>query len=959
MANLDFVMADGAVHDPQRIDYLRRYLRGLRRCCKDGKERPGNMMEIDSIRLNHWELRTEIAARGVLAKGELPDQVITDDVNPKLAFSWTCGHAGAVLTEVRIRLEAGTWEGWKEKTPEIRKIHGAVLDQMAIGCRMQELGFGPLMPFMRYRIQITAENNAGETVEAAADFGTGRMGTPWKAQWISDGTYHCKRPDSPVPMVFRRRFSLRDDSAAKLLLSVTAMGILDLALDGERIWNGYFAPGFTDYDHQLQYELIPLDGPFAPGGHELTVTVAAGWACGRSTHIANTNKSSSCLDARRQALLLELRIAYADGSLVVLGSDAQFEVSEEGPCRFADFYDGESYDAGREGLGKAAGFHPASRERLRVHPKISVQSCPPVRKIAVEKPVSCRKLSSGELLYDFGTNMAGVISFTVNGRAGQRILFRHGEAVTGEGKDRALYTANLRSAKQEVLYICLGGRQSFSPRFTYMGFRYVTVEGVQEEELTLERFVLSSALPEQGKFYCSDDRLNRLQENINRSARSNFIEIPTDCPQRDERQGWTGDIALFAETAAWNLDCTAFLRKWLRDLSAEQSFLGSIPFVVPRRRGITPRITTSVWGDACILVPWALYQETGDTEILREMYPAMRRFLADERRWAALSVFRWHSPYVLALPFQFGDWCAPEGTVKDWLRRGPWTGTAYFAYSCGLMAQIATVLGHAEEAAAYQALRKKTAHAYRTALLSEPAERQKKTEQKAARHKKDGQKMAGLFQTAYALPAAFHLLRPDQNRTCADALTEQIRKDGGHLSIGFPTAPFVLPALFDHGHEDEAYRLLMDPTGPSWLYGVEHGATSVWEQWQAIEEDGTIRGASLNHYAYGAVGSFFYRSICGLEPLVPGFRRFRVRPVPGGGLTYAECSHRTPYGVIRVRWDLDADGRLHAAVHVPFGSVCSLILPGRGEELLRGGQYERVCEVSEEEKGTKASQKEA
>lgn len=921
------------------------------------------MMEIDSIRLNHRELRAEIAACGALAKGELPDPVITDDDNPRLAFSWTCGRAGAVLAGVRIRMEAVTWGGQKLQTPEVREIRGAMLDQMATGCRMQELGFGALTPFTRYRIWITAENDAGETAEAAADFGTGRMGTPWEAQWISDSSYHCKSPDSPVPMVFRRRFSLREDSAARLLVSVTAMGILDLALDGERIWDGYFAPGFTDYDHELQYELIPLDGPFPPGGHELIVTVAAGWACGRSTHIANTNKSSSCLDARRPALLLELRIAYADGSLAVLGSDARFEVSEDGPCRFADFYDGEYYDASRENMEKAAGFHPASRERLRVHPEISVRTCPPVRKTAAEKPVSCRRLPSGELLYDFGTNAAGVISFTVNGRAGQRIFFHHGEAVTGEGENDALYTANLRSAKQEVLYICRGGRQSYSPRFTYMGFRYVTVEGVREEDLTLERFLLSSALPEQGTFHCSDERLNRLQENICRSARSNFIEIPTDCPQRDERQGWTGDIALFAETAAWNLDCTAFLRKWLRDLAAEQSFLGSIPFVVPRRRGITPQITTSVWGDACILVPWVLYQQTGDTEILREMYPVMRRFLADERRWAALSVFRWHSPYVLALPFQFGDWCAPEGNVRDWLRRGPWTGTAYFAYSCGLMAQIAAVLGRTEEAAAYQVLREKAARAYREVLLrgaegkKEPewnGAEDKESEQRAADQKEDGQKMAGLFQTAYALPAAFQLFEPEQNRACADALTEQIRKNGGHLSIGFPTAPFLLPALFDHEHADETYRLLMDPTGPSWLYGVTHGATSVWEQWQAIEEDGTIRGVSLNHYAYGAVGSFFYRSICGLEPLEPGFRRFRVRPVPGGGLNFAECSHRTPYGVIRVRWDLGADGRLHVVVQVPFGSACSLVLPGRGEELLRGGRYERECEISTEEKGTKA-----
>lgn len=822
--------------------------------------------------------------------------VVTDNRRPRFSFSMTNDRREASLRSARIRVN-----GWEEEVQDPLNVvyHGSAF-----------------RPLTEYRVEVEAIDDAGEIARAETVFSTGRLGMRWKGLWISDPHYAVKSPDSPVPMCFRRRFTARG-TVETLRIFTTAMGIYDLYLDGERLNDDYFAPGFTDYAHNLQYTMETLRR-IPAGEHELLVVVAGGWAVGRSTHVDDTTKFKSGLTSDRQALLCELRLDYESGARDIIGSDGRFEVTENGPWRFADFYDGEIYDA-RRSLKRSEhwNWRPAAEEKLRVKPRLSVRYGLPVVAHEILNPIAWFTAPSGELICDFGQNIAGVAAFTLVGQEGQELVLRHAEALErGE-----LYVQNLRSAKQTLRYTCREGEQSYSPRFTYMGFRYVGIRGVNQDDiLSFRALAISSDVEPVGSFRCSNEDLNQLQSNLLWSGKDNFVDIPTDCPQRDERQGWTGDIALFSPTACFNFDMSRFLEKWLLDLKTEQGPTGSIPFVIPSRKGITPSMTTSCWGDSCILVPWALYRANGDRSLLERQYPGMKKYLEDVKRWAALSLPFYGSPYILKLPFQFGDWCAPTGTVPDWLAKGPWVGTAYFYRSCVLMSNIASNLGKEKDSRRYQALSEKVRNTFRKVFT-------------------DGRgRMKEEFQTAYVLALAFGLSEGEERDVMATRLLALIGENGGHLSTGFTSTPFLLFALCDAGRADDAYKLLLQDSNPSWLYQVRHGATTMWEQWGCVQEDGSIKEASLNHYAYGAVGDFFYRRICGLEALEPGYRRFTVKPVPGGGLTWAECEHRCPYGLIKVRWE-KVDGTFRLRVTVPFGTQCEISLPDGETHLVGCGDF--------------------
>ena len=818
--------------------------------------------------------------------------VVTDNKRPRFSFSLTSDRRDSSLRSAHIRVN-----GWEE----------AIEDQLNITYS------GPdLKPLTAYKVEIEATDDAGNTARAETGFSTGRLGLLWKGEWISDPDYRVESPNSPTPMAFRRRFTARGE-VGTLRIFTTAIGVYDLYLDGKRLNKDYFAPGFTNYESDLQYAITDVHDLCA-GEHELLVVVAGGWAVGRTTHVDDTNKSRSKLSADRQALMCELRLDYADGQRDIFGSDERWEATEDSPWRFADWFDGEVYDARLE--LKNANWRSAAPEKLRVKPKLSARYGLPVVAHEVLEPVAWIEAPSGELICDFGQNIAGVVSFRLHGKAGQEIVFRHAEAL----ENGELYVRNLRSAKQELRYTCREGEQAYSPRFTYMGFRYVGICGIAKEDLEIKAVAVYSDLEAVGSFRCSNKDLNQLQSNLSWSGRDNFVDIPTDCPQRDERQGWTGDIALFSPTACFNFEMSRFLEKWLRDLSSEQTSTGALPFVIPSRPGVTPKMTTSCWGDSCILVPWALYRANGDPSLLARQYPSMKKYMADVKRWAALSLPIHASPHILQLPFQFGDWCAPYGSVPEWLKKGPWVGTAYYYHSCSLMSEIAAILGRDEDSRRYAALAEKVRAAFRKVFT-------------------DGHgRMKEEFQTAYVLALTFDLAEGEERKVMAERLHALIEENGGHLNTGFTATPFLLFALCDNGMEREAYELLLQEGNPSWLYQVRHGATTMWENWYSVHEDGTIQESSLNHYAYGAVGDFFYRRICGLEATEPGYRRFAVKPIPGGGLTWAECEHKCPFGLIRTRWE-EANGRFRLSVTVPFGTVCELTMPNGEQHTIGSGSY--------------------
>lgn len=834
----------------------------------------------------------------------LTEGLITDEA-PRITFGLTSGTPGEALASARVRI--GDWEC-------------TVTDQVGIAYD------GPLRPYTEYQVDVVATGRTGAEAKATTTFRTGRLGTPWTATWITDGTYETPDKQSPTPMVFRHRFAGRP-GVRRAWIEATALGVYDLTLNGERVGDRYFAPGFTSYHHQLQYQSYDVTGLLSES-NEVVATVAGGWAVGSFTH-----KRKNKIYADRQAFLCELHVEYDDGTVQVEATDASWQVTTDGPYRMAEWYDGETLDA-TVSLDAAA-WRGVTETKPRKSPRILAEYGSPVRAQQTLTPVSVSTSPSGETIYDFGQNFAGVVSARLRAGHGQEVVFRHAEVLV----DDELFVESLRTAKATATYTCVDGEQTYSPRFTYMGFRYVGVRGIPTEDLELTALVLHSDLPEIGTFACSDERLNQLQSAIVWGGRSNFVDIPTDCPQRDEREGWTGDLAVFASTAAFNFDTSRFLAKWLRDVDAEQARGGGIPMVVPRAGNPFPVMATSCWGDVCVIAPWAEYQARGDLEVLRRHYPTMKRFLKAASWWSGLLSVRRDQRRIWRFPFHFGDWTAPDTGVRGWLARGKWVGTAYFAHSCGLVAQIADLLGESADADRYRRLRDEAITAYRN-VLTDGHGRLRKWE----------------FQTGYVLPLAFGMTAGTETDAMARNLLRLIDDADGHLSTGFPGTPFILFALSDHGYVNQAYDLLLQTGVPSWLYMTESGGTTIWERWDALRPDGTVNTADLasgkedggggmvsfNHYAAGAVGDWLYRRVAGLEPLSGGYRRFRAAPVPGGGLTSAEATVRTPFGEASSAWR-SSGSRFTLRVEVPVSTTAEVVLPDGTTHEVDSGTHEFSC----------------
>ncbi len=835
---------------------------------------------------------------------------VTDEKNPRFSFVVKSEKQGAALKTAKITV--GDWQ-----------------TEMASQILVPYKG-EPLKPFTTYEVTVEAEDNFGEKDKATAYFETGRLDTPWEAKWISDAAYKFKEKRvSPVPMTFRKKIDC-DKAVKTAKLYITAMGIYEASLNGQKIGDDYFAPGFTSYKSHLQYQTYDVSNALKENS-VLLVAVAGGWAVGSFVF---TRKNRVTAD--RQALLAELRIEYTDGTREVIATDESWEVTMEGNYRAADIYDGETYDA-TVNLSDVV-WRQAKVEKLRVSPVIKAAYGAPVRAHEKMRPISVVKREDGELVYDFGQNFAGVISAKINGKRGQTVVFHHAEVLKTDG---SLYTELLRSAKATATYICVDGEQVYSPKLTYMGFRYVGVKGVDAADIELTAYALYSDVSVNGSFECSNDLINKLQSNITWSAKSNFIDIPTDCPQRDERMGWAGDIALFAPTACYNFDTSKFLEKWLLDVKAEQLKTGGIPNTVPVQGygfpATMPVMAVDFWGDACVLVPWAEYLARGDKELLRKMYPTMKKYVKACKFWAGLlSVgkkrYIWHTPAVL----HFGDWvAADEPTMAGWQKRSKWTATASLANTSGLLSKIAGILGEEKDEKYYADLSAKVADAYISVFT-------------------DGKgKLLNEFQTAYVLPLYYNMFTPETKQSAADNLAALVKKSDYCIGTGFPGTPYILFALADNGRKEDAFKMLTNTKCPSWLYEVKVGGTTIWERWDALREDGSCNtGAedgtggmiSFNHYASGAVGDFLYRRVAGIEPLEGGYKNFRIAPIVGGGLTYAKGIVNTPYGEIKSDWRI-VDNQFTITVNVPVSTNCALIMPDGKQYDLVSGEYTFNCNL--------------
>ncbi|MBP5193905.1 MAG: alpha-L-rhamnosidase, partial [Clostridia bacterium] len=460
---------------------------------------------------------------------------------------------------------------------------------------------------------------------------------------------------------------------------------------------------------------------------------------------------------------------------------------------------------------------------------------------------------------------------------------------------------------------------------------------IKKEDIKLSAYALYSDMDNIGSFECSDELINRLQSNIVWSAKSNFVDIPTDCPQRDERMGWTGDIAVFAPTACYNFDTSRFLEKWLKDVRAEQLRTGGLPNTVPVQGygfpATMPKKAVAFWGDAAVFVPWAVYLAGGDVKVLETNYEMMKKYVKAEKFWANFGFGKRRYIWNDIPMMQFGDWVAPDvKTMGEWQARCKWTGTGAIAASSLIMTKVARILGKEEDEAFFKKLHEKVSDAYISVLTDG-----------------DG-KLKNEFQTAYVLPIYFEIFEGEMKKKAAKNLAELVKKNGYRIGTGFPGTPYILFALADNGEEETAMKLLTSTECPSWLYEVKAGGTTIWEHWDAIREDGTVNGgeedgtggmSSFNHYASGAVGDFLYKRVLGVEPTSGGYKTFRFKPVVGGGITYAKGSVETPYGVISADWKAEG-GKIVLSVDIPVGTECEVVLPSG--EVYKAGNGSRRFE---------------
>ena len=750
----------------------------------------------------------------------------------------------------------------------------------------------------------------------------------WQAEWIGSPLAGGHRSQLPAPYL-RKEFTV-DREVVSARLYVTARGLYEFSLNGERVGKDLFTPGDTDYSKRIQYQVYDVANLLHPGVNAAGAILGDGWYCGYLS-----------IDPRqfygdRPSLLAQLEVVFADGTRTLIVSDVTWKTAF-GPILEADFLQGEIYDARREMAGwDCAGFDDsawwkahlladegAKRVALR-GPTIRRQmELSAVR--TVPPDAGAERESPKEPVFDLGQNMVGWVRLKVTAPAGTTVRIRFGEVLDKDGR---LYVANLRSARVTDYYTCKGGGEEvWEPRFTFHGFRYVEVTGLPGEVApeAVTGIVLHSDIAPTGEFECSNPLVNQLQQNIQWGQRGNFVDIPTDCPQRDERLGWMGDAQVFIRTAAFNFDVAGFFTKWQNDVADAQAPSGEFPMIAPNifPRSSEPSDGGPAWADAGVICPWTIYLCYGDTGLLAEHYESLQRFVSSLKA-ASLGFIRSHPEHA---PWGgFGDWLALDGN-KDWQGLTPkdLIGTAFFAYCARLMSRIAAVLGKPTDAAEYEELFEQIHAAYQKRFITQ-----------------EGLVASGT-QTACVLTLQFDLAPEALRPAIVHALVRNIEHNGNKLSTGFVGTSYLPLVLTRGGRTDVAYRLLLQKQWPSWLYAVTQGATTIWERWDGwTEEKGfqTTDMNSFNHYAYGAIGEWLYATVAGLniDPAQPGYKHVVIKPQPGGELTSAKARLATPYGELSSRWEIK-EGALSLEVVVPSNTTATVYVPAaKGAAVTEGGQ---------------------
>lgn len=760
----------------------------------------------------------------------------------------------------------------------------------------------------------------------------------WQGIWIGKKLKLRPTKEQPMPAVYLRREFQARGGIRRATAYATALGLYQLHINGQRIGDAAFPPEWTDYHVRTQYQAYDVTAQVREGGNVVAVVLGHGWYTG---YIGMYGYQKYGMDP---SFLLQLNLEFADGSQAHVATDQSWQLSL-GPITGTDLQMGESYDARLEQDGwmeagfDAAGWEPASR-MYDYRGKLVAQLAPPIKAVQEIRPAEVRVTAEGHTLVDMGQATSGFLRVRLSGEAGTKYTLRYAEALDEQGK---LYTANLRFARQTDSYICRGAGEPevFQPAFTYHGYRYVEISGgggpVAADDIT--GVVVYSSLPEAGQLETSEPLVNKLISNILWTQRANYMSVPTDCPQRDERHGWTGDAQIFAPTAAYNMDVAAFLGKWLIDLQDGQQPTGAYtdfaPFIFGPKTEFDNDFTythtgSAGWADAPPIIAWFLYEWYGDLQVLRRQYASLKRWMDYNEQLYPVGIRR-DAP-------QYGDWLSlderPFAETKaefDWLVAGHSTtpydvfATSYWVHGTALMAKISRALGEEADAQHYEALHESVRAAFVREFVDEQGV------------------IRGDTQAVYAMALSWNLLPEHLREPALQRLVGKVESGGGQLATGFHGTKHLMEVLAASGHEELAFRLLLREQYPSWLYSVTQGATTIWERWDGWTEERGFQNPGMNslcHYAFGSIGEWMYRHIGGIAPDTsePGFAKAIIRPRPQGGIRSATCRFDSIRGRYRTAWRLD-EGRFELELEVPANARATVYLPAAAlEQVQEGGQ---------------------
>ncbi|WP_189569782.1 family 78 glycoside hydrolase catalytic domain [Roseibacillus persicicus] len=869
-----------------------------------------SIMFLTAVTFNNSSFAAEVPHSLTVGEGFV-DPVGYHDATP--VFSWKLPNGVRRQSGYRIEVTEGErilWDsGWVESAQSLLIPYGGA----------------PLQSRERvsWRVDFRDEEGKASGWSEPAFLELGLLSNKdWEGRWI--------RPQADLPELestsyLRRDFSL-EGSIERARLYVTARGLCEVHLNGSKVGQDEFVPGWTSYANRLDTMTYDVTEQLQEGKNTVGALLGTGWYAGKIGFREEANRYGS-----QPELLLQLEVTLKDGKRLLIGSDEGWKSTFDGPIRDSSIYDGETYDANLELPGwSRPDFNDEAWTQVRTSSELGkAQLAPkpfaPVRVKEKLPTVEITEPEKGRYVFDLGQNMVGYPEIRIPVKKGEKITTRFAEMLNLDG---TMYTDNYRKAKSTNFYTAAEtGTITWKPTFTFHGFRYVELSGftdeVEPEKDWVKGLVLRTDIPQIGHFESSHEKLNQLQSNITWGQRGNFLDIPTDCPQRDERMGWTGDAQAFLSTSMFNFDSHAFWKSWLGSMRDDQLPNGKIPCVIP---DVFAGPDSPGWMDAATIVPWNIYVRTGDREVLAENYEMMEGLVGFYRQKAKGNLI----PRISA----FGDWLQPYAKDNKGDTPYPLLGTAFYAHSAQILADSAKALGNKSGAEKYQA----EADAVREAFVAHYFDEDGK------------QKNAPETQTAYILALEFNLLPGKQQAKAAANLMRLIGEAEGHLRTGFLGTPYIAKVLDETGNAETAFSLLFKESYPSWFYSINQGATTMWERWDSYTlKDGFHPEGmnSFNHYAYGAIGQWMYERVAGLapDPEHPGYQHFFVRPLVGGPLTSASATLETGYGKAASRWVLEK-GTLELEVEVPPNTTATIEFPnGRDSEKVSAGQHRFVIKM--------------